>query len=124
MFRLDRLWLSSFLAGLLVFPLTHAWSATPPVSSAAEQRALGSARLSLTEALALFLQQNLDILIAKYGIEHSRGQQITARLFPNPVMSVGTLSSFTQGLTAKNSGQVFVQAQQLFELAGKRGYRI
>ena len=81
-------------------------------------------RLGLTDALALFLQQNLDVLIAKYGIEYSKGQQITARLFPNPVASIGTLSSYTQGRTLSTGGQLFFQAQQLFELAGKRGYRI
>jgi cobalt-zinc-cadmium efflux system outer membrane protein len=81
-------------------------------------------RLSLNDSLALFLKQNLDVLIAKYGIEYSKGQQITARLFPNPVASIGTLSSFTQGRTLNNSGYVMTQIQQLFELAGKRGYRI
>src|SRR6187551_879504 len=43
-------------------------------------------RLNLSEAMALFLKQNLDLLIAKYGIESNKGQQITARLFPNPVL--------------------------------------
>ncbi len=81
-------------------------------------------RLSLNDALALFIKQNLDILIAKFGIESSRGQEITARLFPNPVATIGTLSSFTQGRTLDNSGAVITQVQQLFELAGKRGYRI
>lgn len=81
-------------------------------------------RLTLNEALALFLRQNLDLLIAKYGIDYAMGQQITARLFPNPVLSVGTLSAYTQGQTAAKSGQVFTQVQQLFEMAGKRGYRI
>ncbi len=81
-------------------------------------------RLSANDALALFINQNLDVLIAKYGIEYSKGQEVTARLFPNPVVSVGTLSSYTQGHTLSNSGQLFFQAQQLFELAGKRGYRI
>ncbi len=81
-------------------------------------------RLSLNEALALFLKQNLDVLIAKYGIDYSKGQQITAALFPNPVASIGTLSSFTQGRTLNNSGYIMTQVQQLFELAGKRGYRI
>ncbi len=81
-------------------------------------------RLSLNDALALFLKQNLDVIIAKYGIEYSKGQQITAGLFPNPVASIGTLSSYTQGRTLSNSGQIFTQIQQLFELAGKRGYRI
>lgn len=81
-------------------------------------------RLSLDEALALFLRQNLDLLVSRYAIEYSRGQQITARLFPNPVLSLAAAGSNTQGLSLSKSGQVYAQAQQLFELAGKRGYRI
>ena len=81
-------------------------------------------RLSLDEALALFLKQNLDLLAAKFGVESAKGQQITARLFPNPVLTVGTLSAMTQGLTLERSGQIASQVQQLFEMAGKRGYRI
>jgi cobalt-zinc-cadmium efflux system outer membrane protein len=83
-----------------------------------------SVRVSLPEALSLFLKQNLDLLIAKYGIEYSKGQQITAKLFPNPLFSVGTLSSWTQGNTVTRSGEILTQVQQLFEIAGKRGYRI
>jgi len=117
-------WCYAFIAGLLTFSPSQVLSATP--LPAVEQQASSpqTIRLSLNEALAVFLQQNLDVLIAKYGIEHSKGQEITAKLFPNPLMSIGTLSSFTQGLTPASSGQLFIQAQQLFELAGKRGYRI
>lgn len=115
--------ISSFLC-IISISLPQAWPAAPSVHQAAEPRSTPSARLSLNDALALFLQQNLDVLIAKYGIEYSKGQQITARLFPNPVMSIGTLSSYTQGRTLSTGGQLFFQAQQLFELAGKRGYRI
>ncbi|MDF0651057.1 MAG: TolC family protein [Nitrospira sp.] len=81
-------------------------------------------RLSIEEAIGLFLRQNLDLLIAKYGIDLSKGRQITARLFPNPVASMGLVSSPVQGRTLGNSGQITPQIQQLFELAGKRGYRI
>ena len=81
-------------------------------------------RLNLSEAMALFLKQNLDLLIAKYGIESSKGQQITARLFPNPVAQLGNVASFTQGNTLAKTGALTMQVQQLFELAGKRGYRI
>ncbi|MFO0773841.1 MAG: TolC family protein [Nitrospiraceae bacterium] len=81
-------------------------------------------RLSLEEAQALFLKQNLDLLTAKYGIEFAKGQEITARLFPNPTLSVGTVGSMTQGRTLARSGQIYPQLQQLFELAGKRGFRI
>ncbi len=83
-----------------------------------------SIRLSLNEAIGFFLRQNLDLLIAKFGIEFGKGQEITAKLFPNPVASIGTLSSYTQGRTLSNSGALFGQIQQLFELAGKRGYRM
>lgn len=120
-------------AGLIVFLLVgvlpaggswgvQAYAADPP----ARMDPAGSSvvRLSIAEAQALFLRQNVDLLIAKYGIDYTKGQQITARLFPNPVASLGTLSSYTQGRTLSNSGQLFGQVQQLFELAGKRGYRI
>ena len=115
--------ISLFLC-IISISLPQAWPAAPSVHQATEPRLTPSARLSLNDALALFLQQNLDVLIAKYGIEYSKGQQITARLFPNPVMSIGTLSSYTQGRTLSTGGQLYFQAQQLFELAGKRGYRI
>ena len=100
-------------------------SAASP-SPAPEQATMASKtlRLSVNEALGLFLSQNLDVLIAKYGIEYTKGQEVTARLFPNPLVSVGTQSSYTQGRTLSNSGQLFTQVFQLFELAGKRGYRI
>ncbi len=105
--------------------------AIEPTTNAPSDRASSSIltstttlRISLEETIALFLRQNLDLLIAKYGIEFSKGQQITARLFPNPVGSLGMVSSPVQGRTLGSSGQVFPQIQQLFELAGKRGYRI
>ncbi len=102
------------------------FAAQPQTRTAPEEgpSAPKAIRLSLNEALALFLQQNLDLLIAKYGIEYSKGQEITAALFPNPVASIGTVGSFTQGRTLSNSGALSAQVQQLFELAGKRGYRI
>lgn len=102
-------------------------SAAPsPAAQAGEENgsAAKALRLSLNDALGLFIKQNLDVLIAKFGIEHNKGQEITAALFPNPVATIGTLSSFTQGRTASNSASLFGQVQQLFELAGKRGYRI
>lgn len=89
-----------------------------------EPRPLPVLKVSLNEALALFLKQNLDVIITGFGIETARGQQITARLFPNPVFIFNTQASFTQGFTPRQSGQVTTQIQQLFEMAGKRGYRI
>jgi cobalt-zinc-cadmium efflux system outer membrane protein len=103
------------------YPSSAASPSPPPEQTTVASKTL---RLSMNEALGLFVSQNLDVLIAKYGIEYTKGQEVTARLFPNPLLSVGTLSSYTQGRTLSNSGQLFTQVAQLFELAGKRGYRI
>jgi cobalt-zinc-cadmium efflux system outer membrane protein len=103
------------------YPSSAASPSPAPEQATVASKAL---RLSVNDALGLFVSQNLDVLIAKYGIEYRKGQEVTARLFPNPLLSVGTLSSYTQGRTLSNSGQLFTQVAQLFELAGKRGYRI
>lgn len=101
------------------------WAATPEAASAPSPPAPGPIlRLSLDEAVALFLRQNFDLLISKFGIEYAKAQQITARLFPNPVLSVGTVGAIGQGQTLARTGQIYPQIQQLFEMAGKRGYRI
>ena len=129
--RASQLWLVPLLfmivltrEHLLFLPLASAATAvSPPVieSGASNSKSI---QLSLNEALALFIKQNLDVLIAKFGIQYSKGQEITAALFPNPFATIGTLSSFTQGRTLSNSASLFGQVQQLFELAGKRGYRV
>jgi cobalt-zinc-cadmium efflux system outer membrane protein len=109
------------LLGFSSYPSRAASPAPDPEQAIVASKAL---RLSLNDALGLFISQNLDVLIAKYGIEYSKGQQITAALFPNPVAIIASAAAFTQGHTLSNSGQLFPQIQQLFELAGKRGYRI
>ncbi|MFM8540421.1 MAG: TolC family protein [Nitrospira sp.] len=81
-------------------------------------------RLSLNDTVALFLRQNFDLLITKFGIDYAMGQQITARLFPNPVLSIASVGAYGQGQNFLQRGQVYPQIQQLFELAGKRGYRM
>jgi outer membrane protein, heavy metal efflux system len=83
----------------------------------------GVLRLSLDEAMALFLKQNLDLIMASYGIDAAKGRQITARLFPNPTLSVNTLSAYTQGCNLHKCGAVAPTLTQLFEIAGRRGYR-
>lgn len=74
--------------------------------------------------MALFLKQNLDLVIASYGIDAVGGRQITARLFPNPIVAANTLSSYTQGCNFNKCGAVAPSLTRLFEVAGKRGYRI
>ncbi len=116
----------SFIVILSILSFSAYPSSAAAPSPALEQATVGSKtlRLSVNDALGLFINQNLDVLIAKYGIDYTKGQAVTARLFPNPLLSVGTLSSYTQGHTLSNGSQLFTQVAQLFELAGKRGYRI
>ena len=126
MFVDRRLRLICYVIALSILSVSAYPSSAASPTPAPDQATVASKalRLSVNDALGLFLNQNLDVLIAKYGIEYTKGQEVTARLFPNPFLSVGTQSSYTQGRTLSNSGQLFSQVAQLFELAGKRGYRI
>ena len=59
------------------------------------------------------------------GSTISKGQQITAKLFPNPVLQIGTQRRRdARQHPFKSRRNSDAQVQQLFELAGKRGYRI
>jgi len=121
--------LACMLAVLSVLVVIPVSAATDPLKTSDGLSKLPPApppvlRLSLNETIALFLRQNFDLIISSFGIDSAKGQQITARLFPNPTLIVNTAASFTQGLTPSNSGQISPQIQQLFEMAGKRGYRI
>ena len=126
----STLWIS---AAILLLSVTNPVSFSLASAAQAEPKAStppsSTLRLSLDEALALFLRQNLDLITVRFGIDYARAQQITAGLFPNPVLSVATLGSFSKeqrGVPSNlsRSGQVYTQVQQLFEMAGKRGYRI
>ena len=60
----------------------------------------------------------------KYGIDSAKGKAITAGLFPNPSLSVNTLSAYTQKCDLARCGAVMTVLTQLFEVAGKRGFRV
>lgn len=127
---LRRRFLSWILLGFSILTISYSVASAaqptqpPPPGPPGPSEPPAVIRLSLNEALALFIKQNLSVLITRYGIDYNKGQEITAALFPNPVAFIGTLSSYTQGFNLNNSGQLAMIVQQLFELAGKRGYRI
>ena len=81
-------------------------------------------RLSLDDALAMFLRQNLDLLKTQYGIDAAKAQQITAGLFPNPELSINTLTAYTQDCNLSKCGGIMPVISQLFLVAGKRGFRV
>ena len=125
-------WISLFLTRLgLIFILLFwvsaigsVFGAENPKKTPPSQRPPAFLKLSLDDALALFLKQNLDLLIVKYGIDSAKGRTITAGLFPNPTLSINTLTAYTQKCTFERCGGIMPVLTQLFEVAGKRGFRI
>ena len=81
--------------------------------------------ITLSDAVAIFLQLNFLLVAARYDIDTVDAEKLTARLRPNPQVSVG----FT-GLPLNLSGNLVTEQQyayaisQTFELGGKRRKRI
>ena len=125
-------WISLFLTRLgLVLTLLFwgsavgsVFGAESPIKTTPSQRPPALLTLSLDDALALFLEKNLDLLVVKYGINAAKGRQITAGLFPNPTLSINTLTAYTQKCTLERCGGIMPVLTQLFEVAGKRGFRV
>lgn len=96
------------------------------VMSQAQRLPTPAKRVSLADAVSIFLQQNLQLLAARYDIDTTDAEKLTARLRPNPEVSVA-FSDIPLNLT----GSDFVKPQtfsygisQTFELGGKRQKRM
>lgn len=106
--------------------LETAWA--QPDSTKALKQPPGTASttvtLSLNDSLSLFLEKNLDLLMTKYGIDNAKGIAITAKLFPNPTFLLYGGAAFTSKQTFAGTRYITPQLEQMFLLAGKRGYRM
>lgn len=85
------------------------------------------------EAEAIFLENNLQLLAAKLGIDEAKARTIQAKRWPNPTLSVGEINGWANagsenlGRLAGRWGshaQVAVDIDQLIHTAGKRRKRI
>jgi outer membrane protein, heavy metal efflux system len=81
--------------------------------------------VTLPDAVSIFLQQNLQLVAARYDIDTADAEKLTAKLRPNPSLSISSAD-----LPLDFSGP-FVKEQtfsygisQPFELGGKRSKRI
>ena len=81
--------------------------------------------VTLADAVEIFLRQNLQLLAARYDVETAEAEKLTARLRPNPQLTVG-LSDLPVNLSGP-----FIKEQtysygisQTIELGGKRSKRI
>ena len=81
--------------------------------------------ITISDAVSIFLQQNLLLVAARYDIETVDAESLTARLRPNPEISVG-LSDIPLDFKASFvSPQTFSYGiSQTLELGGKRRRRI
>ena len=86
---------------------------------------LAKRTITLDDAVAIFLRQNLELVAARYDVDTAEAEKLTARLRPNPQLSLGL-----SGAPLNLSGPVFREQtydytiSQTFELGGKRAKRI
>ncbi|NHA07363.1 TolC family protein [Mucilaginibacter sp. HC2] len=85
-------------------------------------------KLTFQDAEKQFLENNLSLLAQKYNVEASKALIQQAKLWDNPVLSTDQ-NIHTSGSNKffdhrKGQGQVFVQLNQVFTTAGKRGKQV
>ncbi len=95
-------------------------SIQPQTSTPSQQRLI-----TIKDAVSIFLQQNLQLVAARYDIDSADAEKLTARLRPNPQLTLGL-----SGLPLNLSGP-FISEQtysygisQTIEMGGKRSKRI
>src|ERR1044072_2711781 len=81
--------------------------------------------ITLDEAIEIFMRQNLELVAAHYDIETAEAEKLTARLRPNPQLSVGLsdLPVNLKGPLIKEQTYDYGISRTI-ELGGKRSKRI
>ncbi|WP_413668577.1 TolC family protein [Mucilaginibacter sp. Mucisp86] len=85
-------------------------------------------KITFPDAEKQFIENNLSLLAQKYNVDASKALIQQAKLWDNPVLS--TDQNIHDGSTNKffnhsnKGGQVFVQLNQVFATAGKRGKQV
>jgi outer membrane protein, heavy metal efflux system len=132
---------ASYLAGLLLFALAsqsgRAQEKSPESQTSnasiglkpANQQQTGAPPakrlITISDAVSIFLQQNLQLVAARYDVDTADAEKLTARLRPNPQLSMGF-----SGAPLNLSGPLISEQtydysiSQTFEMGGKRGKRI
>jgi cobalt-zinc-cadmium efflux system outer membrane protein len=81
-------------------------------------------RITISDAVSIFLRQNLQLVAARYDIDTADAEKLTARLRPNPQVSVGFADIPLNGTNFVNPQTFDYNISQTFELGGKRQKRI
>ncbi len=80
--------------------------------------------ITISDAVSIFLQQNLQLVAARYDIDSAEAEKLSARLRPNPAITIGSSGLpllFRPFLSEQTFGY---NISQDFELGGKRSKRI
>ena len=105
-------------------------SGTKPISplSETERQILAPTTkrsITISDAVSIFLQRNLQLIAARYDIDSVDADKLTARLRPNPQISVGFSDiplDFRENFVKPQTFSYGIS--QTLELGGKRGKRI
>jgi len=98
------------------------------VNAQATLNAQDTLKLSLPQALQLFIQNNYQLIARQYQVEQAKADVITAKLFDNPQISYENVlynpdtRKFLQ--TDRVNGQFQASLSQMIRLAGKRNKNI
>lgn len=132
-----------YLAGLLLFSITVQPILAQEQSSRRSQsintnvaamdqsqqqtptRPTGQLSITISDAVSIFLKQNLELVAARYDIDTADAEKLTARLRPNPQINVGFSDiplDFTSSVVNPQTSDYGIS--QTFELGGKRRKRI
>jgi cobalt-zinc-cadmium efflux system outer membrane protein len=80
--------------------------------------------ITISDAVAIFLRQNLQLVAARYDIDTVDADKLTARLRPNPEIGVGFSDIPLSRQNFANPQTFAYSVSQTFELGGKRNKRI
>jgi cobalt-zinc-cadmium efflux system outer membrane protein len=90
-----------------------------------QQTPVAGRSITISDAVSIFLQQNLQLVAARYDVDTADAEKLTAKLRPNPEISID-LQTLSLNLTGPffSAQQYTYSLSQTFELAGKRRKRI
>ncbi len=118
----------AIVSGLLTAALLSGYSASAPAREPDGELDVPSL-LRLADALQIFRDHGLDMILAEAAVESTRGDQLLARAAPNPAFSAGVGRSFACSGSMDCSALAWSfgvsdQSALFDSLSGKRGLRI
>ena len=108
-------------------PFNETTSGSVAIASSRQQTPAAQTKrpITIADAVSIFLQQNLQLVAARYDIDIVDAEKLTAKLRPNPAFGVGLADiplEFSRNIFKPQTFSYGVS--QTFELGGKRQKRV